>query len=620
MKDSSSDAHKRQDPPSKKEKSIKKQYFDSSDSEAESRVSRRKLREEIPSYFEYLYKDVIRPETISSVDHLYMRLGLALHNYADRVFDSPYVKSKYRKMKEAMLPELREEEARVIIGQMEHFLENEGQSIFAGTEGIKSTQDIFQKCRAYTKVFCYIFNDNVELPEGISLRETYRVDPSRERIIEGFRRSLESYSGEKGIERVLEKRRRDFLIFNRFVGHAEQAEGAESILAYSQLIRRRDRDVSKLAITHEERITKVRTELNTNIGGSEGHVTINHILHPSGNDQTKLNQLPTYERIQQKYFSKGDEDKELATQIKKFVSTGHAESKEALHVGCLMFIVEVHRNRAAAFTSAMFIDKVIKEGKANFTQSFPMAMKGTVDAVRDIHLSYKEELPNPGWVDEGIPRREGGNKLLFAEGEAFVNWLELNHRSKLKDLSKVLESTVLINKMRILPEGIPLEELELVQENVSKLGLGIPPQDRTRFIQWANDKEVLKVLEASKLAAFDTLYDDIVGGFNILDKKVLQEWYNIPSQDVWRDKEASRLPAQDSPPIEGHAAKYSKAESSATEAPVTTNEGIQQALQSIDAFVSTTPTTSMGSSQASLVPSITGRNKSRDSSPTNSRS
>ncbi len=77
--------------------------FDSSDSEAEAKMRNEKGIIDKDTYVGYLMREVMPVDKITDANELSKYLGVALHNYADRIFNSGQMNDVYKSMKQDML-------------------------------------------------------------------------------------------------------------------------------------------------------------------------------------------------------------------------------------------------------------------------------------------------------------------------------------------------------------------------------------------------------------------------------------------------------------------------------------------------------------------------------------
>lgn len=518
---------------SRPEKAIgSRNYVDSSDSEEENdvRTNYRKRGGYIKSLSQDLDLDAAKKDS----NVLKTQLGLVLHNYADRVFNSEEFRGKYE-AKKFELFNLGEEVYDKATKEISAFLE-------AHT---KSEQNIFKNPEAITKLsdqhkiqlFNYIFNKDIELPHGVAVDEA-KVSNADAR--DALLNSLQQQSSSNKFDGQFLRRISGITLTNEDIAK----DGGASLLTFASLVQRADRNQAKnQMITERDQSATHAVSIPSELRTSQ----TTYRIRESGKTQGLIFHLDTYEKILNELGGQGAQ-KQIAGCIKTFIRTGETQNipqndrDAVLDMTNLLFGVEVGRNRATMFTSAMFLDKMRHTGNVT-PDDFPMSMKGAVDAVRDISSKYKDKLPNARTPDYGNADKHLGNTLLNSEGKVFAEWLERNGKPELNNAIKLIDCEEKLDKFMSSKSPKNISDFVEVIQNVKDIGLSIklePPLDKV-----AERRGKMTPNEEGKLEPLKDLLpklreevekriseDSITQAINMLNEKIVHEYYGLNAQNI----------------------------------------------------------------------------------------
>lgn len=508
--------------------------WDSSDSEAEYALLREKKITDQNSFISYLMSEVIRIEEIEDPNGLHIMLGLTLHNCADRLFNSGELREVYKelKRKEMLLTEVEfQSEAR----EIEKFLTLYGSKVLTGLEKLAHETDTDIKNEKILQIYNYIFNPDIELPEGIGLKEGV-IDGQAE--LKALMRKANkeanpnlqeaggtqwgpgfTLKGKGGIDISLD------------LSDYDKGEYAKRLLAYSHLMRRRDRTGLK-----ESEIKEVIGVAHSSIISSSSTSNITHtFLGKSETDVTLLRGPGRYSQIERRFGKRAEEISATATAIKDFIRGAKDISKPLDKIACLMFSVEVERSKATALASPMFLDEVERTGVANM-ENFPMEMEGAVEAARQVQHTYAHKLPGTTRFDERVVKSADlGKVLLVREGKLFINWLANHGSNKLENVAQALNCRRSVEKLPAVVHD--KENFEKLREEVKAiLGEGITiPQKFEEFL--AQKEEVKDYLTQH---ASNTIRAGLQDALEAINTHIIKGWYNLSEQEIFKNKHANK--------------------------------------------------------------------------------
>jgi hypothetical protein len=532
----------------KSDRASKELAFDSSDSEAEERMRAAKGIKDKSSYVDYLMREVIPVDQITDADELSKYLGLMLHNYADRVFNSGQMNDVYKKMKQDMLG-ITEAEYLQVADTIKTFVETEEcQSVLSGTEDIERIADPIEKASKYIKIYNYIFNKDVDLPKGVSIKVfgglSEGEEPHDRR--DDLKTELKSFNtrvGTRFLDRSSEEK--DLLAFKIVSSSEVELEDAsKKLLAFSQVIGRRDRREMKIAAVSEEKV-RVDSKVSGDETKGESTTSMIHTLHgKSEKNQTWMPGVGAYNReVKRSFGTTSEEISATASKVKSFVQTlGSEEDKKIQKIGHLMFVTEVERNRATAFTSAMFLDEVERTGEVDFTK-FSMQMKGAVNSIRKVQDQYKTSLPSSRRFDEGqftTTRARRDDEILIKEGALLIGWLSSKAEVGLSGSQDILECATKTSKMIEKDAPLPTDNFGSLRDQIiNYTKRSDVPEDFDGFKNWSRENNIVDTL---KETATNGLQDKVKSGLDALDREILSTWYKIDASILYHktmDKEYS---------------------------------------------------------------------------------
>lgn len=198
---------------------MSKSFIDSSDSEEEQEFLSSHDINNLNKYSKYI-TDLLKlndPLEIKESDTFKEKLGLLLHNFADRIFHSNYIRKTYKALKEQYLSINQEEYNKY---------SNTIKDIFISQIDIDDKtplNNLDQK--EYLKLFCFLFNNRLTPPKAIT--EIVNLDEKLK---------------EKLLSALLLKQDLSFLsTFNLTLFRTEE-ENAADILAFSQIANRNNKN------------------------------------------------------------------------------------------------------------------------------------------------------------------------------------------------------------------------------------------------------------------------------------------------------------------------------------------------------------------------------------------
>jgi hypothetical protein len=537
-------------------------YFDSSDSELEERMRKDNNITDQNSYVDYLHKILFSDDVLSNPAKLKSSIGLLLHNYSDRIFNSGQMKSVYTKMKSEMLP-ISEEEYFNAASKIEAFLIDHGGKYIDGLDTIYAKKDKYQKSEDLIKICNYMFNKDISLPDGLSEKALASVSSSssiRELVTASFKdNKIELLTKKKssnskvkgGIELELSAATEDDLV-----------NTSQILLTFSQILGRRDRrETKKAAIAgigkdtwessiHAAIADEYEEESYAALASSaaaasksiskepENSEALHHLGGNSMMGRVMVKGLSSYFKIGKTIKAKSRNEasesdgitkeectKKFMCKLREFVQTGVTDNNFVKSLGHLMFVTETQRTRAAALTSAMFLDEAERTGKIDF-KKYPMEMKGAVDAIRDMHKEYADKLPATRKYDEGTAKASLSGTLLRKETDLFLSFLTSRKENGFvisMDISELSQELKGINRRN---PTTPSPDFAILRHRISStLSLEEKiPVEFDEFKNWIVEKSIPNALLEKSRMIINTC---IKNSLEIIDKEIWQGFYKI---------------------------------------------------------------------------------------------
>lgn len=361
-------------------------------------------------------------------------LGLVLEDFAGRVAKSEEIIAAYNRIKQTKLALTDEEYGnaeRAIVSFIDDCTESHSELFFDPAE----VRILHPKKKI--SIFHYIFNPSITC-EHIS-QSSEAGDP---RILLAER--LRAYRDEGKFEVAFLQKSYPHLAI------AITPE-SETILAYSILVNRREKNILKGAVVKSvDCTTSVYLVTQSARHGDEivASEAVSMLHAESRKIQSELPYIGTYEKIFAPLYGSGKKLNEVGkyviTGLKHFikckalpVEVSHETTKSVtwiehkiLDLAQLMFVVEPMRNKTAIITSPMFLDLLLftsnnemSEG-LDVVEEYPMALAGAVDGARTIRNIYNSQLPGRMYMDYATgTSEEQMRELLLQEGQLLVKWL-----------------------------------------------------------------------------------------------------------------------------------------------------------------------------------------------------
>ena len=161
-----------------------KYHIDSSDDEQEKDFIKSKSLTNLESYLKYVLHTLKIDDSrvIEESETLKLKLGLFLHNFADRVFRNSEIYQKYKELKDKLLG-LNGENYNQSLEHIKSFLNKALKNADKGEN--KLLENIELEDQDYVNLLSYIFNKNIKIPNKIpkelfSTEEDFRQDLLKE--------------------------------------------------------------------------------------------------------------------------------------------------------------------------------------------------------------------------------------------------------------------------------------------------------------------------------------------------------------------------------------------------------------------------------------------------------
>jgi len=408
----------------------------------------------LSQHIDFLLRNILNINYISTSEGLKLRLGLILHNLADRFFKYSTIRNIYKKIKSEISTldnDYYEENFNIIKTAFnKHFnklFKNDNEENISDTD--------------YQKLLHFVFNPNRSIPKIFTLNKNITADHVKKVLLQELQNSninLKSIS----------KNPLNFTIYN-----------SKGFLAFAEMIGRNNKNQLKHRILEETNsdLSTICKISNT----KEETFTINHIVHyKTSNVQTDVPGLGKYDEILSK-FEQEHEYKHAI--IKRIFEVVHAKESTqnieelprklnyfAEKLTHLLFIVEIHRNNATLFTAPMFLELIDKNNIfLSDKELFPMSAPHTIAQTRGIIKNYKYVLPNSYLMDYDTTNVQNGDLLLIKEGNILIEWLsEKLNNYKLADIAQIFDILASVQFYKNM-DNVKINDIKSFLEQVNKL-------------------------------------------------------------------------------------------------------------------------------------------------------
>jgi hypothetical protein len=513
-----------------------KYSIDSSDDEAEQLVFKTNNIAGVESYADYILKN-LGFETFTDIQDtntFKLKLGIFLHNFADRIFKNSKIHKKYLTIKKEHLG-LDEDKYNEALNAIKDFLSADTLTKL----GIQ--EEMHFEDKEYKQLFNYIFNEKAILPKNI-INKLSKDEGNifRQKLLEELQRSKLDLNFLKNFSLKLDR---------------DNDQDASDILAFSQIVNRNNKN--NLKYLKQQQVDHSTSSVYNIPSTNLGTFTDAHRLHyKTANVQSEIFEAGTYAKDFLPPINSFNEQERLAFIKHIFTIVQHGIPEEIdrkisniadqlLH---LLFITEIQRNVTTLFTAPMFLELVVEKG-CNEIQ-FPMSMDKAVARTRNIIKKYQESLPNNHCMDfDTTSDKYPGDELLIKIGEIFIKWLsiikgkpELEHTVEKLALANYLETLVSKDQNQISLKDIrtlilDLQKIPSLNDLLSDINCKISKditmlqfiqnldQGNTKqFINFYKEK-TLKTLELPQYKEhkqyIKKAYEDFIKNIEILKKNIL---------------------------------------------------------------------------------------------------
>jgi hypothetical protein len=409
-----------------------KYTIDSSDDEEEQLVFKQNNIAGVRSYADYILKnlDFQTFTGIKNTNTFKLKLGIFLHNFADRVLRNSKIHEKYLTLKKKHLG-LDESEYNEASKDIKDFLADTLTKL-----GIqKNIQFEDKECK---QLFNYIFNEKSILPKNIIDRIPKEENIFRQKLLEELQKSKLDLNFLKNFSLKLDR---------------DNDQGASDMLAFSQIVNRNNKN--NLKYLKQQQVDHSTSSVYNIPSTNLGTFTDAHRLHyKTANVQSEIFEAGTYKDDFLPPIYSFNEQERLAFIKRIFTILQHGAPEEMdrkignvsdqfLH---LLFITEMQRNVTTLFTAPMFLELLEKGCKEI---QFPMSMDKAVARTRNIIKKYQESLPNNHCMDfDTTSDKYPGDELLIKIGEIFIKWLSLIKEKH--GLENIVQKLAIVNYIETL--------------------------------------------------------------------------------------------------------------------------------------------------------------------------
>ncbi|HJD59230.1 MAG TPA: hypothetical protein LFW20_00895 [Rickettsia endosymbiont of Omalisus fontisbellaquei] len=427
---------------------LKREILDSS-SEEESKENYTS-----PQHLDFLLRNILDISYISTSKGLKLRLGLILHNLADRFFKYSAIRNSYKKIKSEILTvdnESLQENLQIIKTAFnKHF-----NKLFKDY----NKENISDK--DYQELLHCVFNPNHSIPKIFTLAGGITAEYAKKVLLQELQNSninLKSISNNS----------LNFTIHN-----------SKELLAFTKTTTKTTKITLKSVMLDgmDDNSSTICNIPNT----MKKTFTANHVMHyKSGNIQTDVPGFGTYDEILSKFNQRLEHKNNIIERIFEVIKNKEASQTIqelprdlnyfAEKLTYLLFVVEIYRNNATLFTAPMFLELIEKNSIfLSNKEFFPMSTEHAVAQARGIIKNYKYVLPNSYSMDYDITNVQNGDLLLIKEGNILIEWLsEKLNNYKLANIARIfdiLSSMQFYKKM----DNIKINDIKHFLEQVNKL-------------------------------------------------------------------------------------------------------------------------------------------------------
>ncbi|WP_341792772.1 MULTISPECIES: hypothetical protein [unclassified Rickettsia] len=432
-------------------------YIDSSDEEREKNVIKNVTK---INYNSYLSKNILNIKNINSGDEFKAKLGLILHNLADRLFRSPAINSIYQKIKEQKLS-LNENTYKKILTDIKTAFNKKLTQLFIDDNKENKPAD-----KDYIQLFNFVFNKKTPLPEIFTLKNNVKIVDVRKILLKELK-----------IAKINLKP-----LYKNPLNIDLESGSSNEILSCSKIANRNNKNKIKY-------LTVVETDNHSsssiyNISNSQlDSFTDSHVIHyNTGNVQTEIFGFGKYKEILQKIPQNALHKSAMVKHIFNIIQNKEINIEEleitqglnnfAEQLAHLLFIVEMQRNNATLFTAPMFLELIAQDEKyLKYEKFFPMSAKTAVAQARGVAKDNGEKLPNTHNMDYDTTNVKKSDLLLKREGDIFVEWLsEVIGNNKLNCIAQIYNGIDLIQSINSKEiDKVSIKNLQNFLEDINKI-------------------------------------------------------------------------------------------------------------------------------------------------------
>ncbi len=397
-------------------------FIDSSDDESEEKLTKIISKQNYASYI----IDILKVNDITNAEEFKVKLGLLLHNLADRFFRNTIINNIYQEIKLQMLGNTSQQ---LLINIKDAFNQKLSELFELPTENPLTDSQ-------YVQLFNSLFNKSITIPE-VKLKENISVDIVRQELLQTL------INTEVNLKQ---------LYVNPMTLTLPDTATAAGLLAFSKVVNRNNKN--KIKYLTQQQTDNYSSASIYNIPKSElGVFTDSHVIHyGTGNVQTEifglgdykniLSKIPQSTQLRQAFVARifatvQNKDHSMSTSEPEGIQKFNNFAEQLAH---LLFIVEMQRNNTAVFIAPMFLELIVKDKKYISSECFPMAMKDAVPYARGVSVYCREGLPNAHIMDYDKTNVKPATKLLVEEGNIFIKWVsEVNNDNRFSDIVQVLD-------------------------------------------------------------------------------------------------------------------------------------------------------------------------------------
>ena len=522
---------------------MSKDSVDSSDDEEKEVVSKVE-----PGYFSYIVakligiRDILTLQTKDPVILFDYSLGIAMQHLADRFFRHTEIGEEYKKLKSESL------------GIAQSIYNNfliQAKLFFNTQQELIQIDDIVED-KHIIQLFNHLFSDQVPLPNTVKL--TTANSPYKDQ-------SLSNISSHAGLTDIIQQ------VFPKQILSLKQSNdtnNAAEVLAFSKVVNRYIKNELKIILSSAVDSLEVDKLIQFIFQQQKIRDLVESwVLRPQTRKASnKIDSLGNYDEIFQDLTENNKAN--IIDRIfsilcnEDIASIGSKNDQYADKLVQLLFISELARNKAAIFTTLMFLnlletrdisDDKIKE---KLIKLFPMALKGAMQSSRDI--INEKKLENTHYMDfnhEGMAHIN----ILRAQGELWCfydNNLEcikklmflLNTESRDNLEPKTfLEHIITVSKMFLIQPEL-VEEVKTLQriyqeipdnlnEKKSYLKEHFLGPESVSIIEKSNSRSiqtVIKKIFTEKIKILSAKYNKVFEASNflsVIEKTLEQSIYKL---------------------------------------------------------------------------------------------